>query len=110
MTLAEQMKTLSKENRYKKDAFEFEKEYMKRKIELYAKRGERSCLIDFECLPGKRSDFLKKYGEKQKDEYRHYNIEEELREYFGKEGFAFKHVTDAVSGGVRQDPYWIICW
>ena len=33
MTLAEQMKTLSKENRYKKDAFEFEKEYMKTNID-----------------------------------------------------------------------------
>lgn len=110
VTLAEQMKILSKENRYKKDAFESAKEYMEREIKFYARKGKRSRLIDFEWLPGRRDDFLKKYGEEQKDEYRHYNIEEELREYFGKEGFTFKHVTDAVSGGVRQDPYWIICW
>nr|DAW98060.1 MAG TPA: hypothetical protein [Bacteriophage sp.] len=39
-----------------------------------------------------------------------YNIETELREYFTKNGFIFKRVTDDVCGGVRQDPYWIICW
>ena len=35
---------------------------------------------------------------------------EELREYFTKNGFTFKIVTDDICGGVRQDPYWIICW
>lgn len=110
MSLADQMRTLSKENPYKKEAFECAKQYTKRLIESYAKNGKRSCPITFECVPGNKGIFLEKYGEQNEREWRRYDIEQEMREYFENEGFTFKYITNAINGGVRQDPYWTICW
>ena len=110
MSLADQMRTLSEENLYKKDAFEYAKQETKRLIELYAKKGERSCPINFAYVPGNKGVFLEKYGEQNEREWRSYDVEQEMREYFENEGFTFKYITNEINGGVRQDPYWRICW
>ena len=58
--------------------------------------------------PGPFKEFQKKYGDSEK--YCEFNVEKELREYFTGNGFSFRYVTDDICGGVRQDPYWVICW
>ena len=70
-------------------------ERMEKKIKDYALRGHRSCIVDFYYY---NKDFSG------------YNLETEIKEYFTKNGFTFKLVTDDICGGVRQDPYWTICW
>lgn len=68
---------------------------MENKIKDFAERGHRSCIADFYYY---NKDFSG------------YNLEKEIKEYFTKNGFTFKYVTDDVCGGVLQSPYWIICW
>ena len=58
--------------------------------------------------PALLKNFRKKYGDSEK--YCEFNVEKELREYFTGNGFSFRYVTDDICGGVRQDPYWVICW
>ena len=83
---------------------------LKEKIKEHAEKGYRNCIVSFYSHPYGYRDFIEKYGEENKEHYKLYNIETELREYFTKNGFTFKIVTDDICGGVRQDPYWIICW
>ena len=70
-------------------------EQMEKKIKDHALRGYRSCIVDFYYY---NKDFSG------------YNLETEIKEYFTKNGFTFKLITDDICGGVRQDPYWTICW
>lgn len=64
--------------------------YMEEKIKKNAKEGYRYCIADF------------KWGG--------YDLEKEIKEYFTKNGFTFKLITNDICGGVLQSPYWIVCW
>lgn len=110
MNLASEMLQLTNSNSYKQDAVNEAIKRTKDKIKNCAQRGERSCYIDFGCMPGGYQDFIDKYGKEAHDQYRRYDVETELRNYFSNEGFSFRRVSDLVLGGVRQDPFWKICW
>lgn len=69
-------------------------EHMEEKIKKWATKGYRNCIADFY--------YYNKDGG--------YNLETEIKEHFTNNGFTFKLITDDVCGGVRQSPYWIICW
>lgn len=102
---------LTNNNHYKKDAIEYGIKTIESEIKEYATKGERSCIIRFLHHPGAyRRDFVPKYGEENKEHHKLYNVERELREYFTSQGFTFRLVTNDICGGVRQDPYWTICW
>lgn len=69
-------------------------ENLEAKITRFAELGRRDCIVEFYSYrPGGG-----------------YNFEVEIKEYFTNNGFTFKRITDDVCGGVRQAPYWIICW
>lgn len=70
-------------------------EHMEEKIKKWATKGHRYCIADFYYY---NKDFSG------------YNLEKEIKEYFKNNGFTFKLITDDVCCGVRQSPYWIICW
>lgn len=108
--LASEALEITNANNYKNDAIQYGIKEIEDKIKEYAKRGYRSCTISFYSHPYGYMNFVEKYGEENKEHYKLYNIETELREYFTKNGFAFKRVIDDICGGVRQDPYWTICW
>ena len=95
---------------FRADAVQYAIKTTEDKIRDYATRGNRSCYISFYSHPGGYKNFIQKYGEEHHDDYKQYNVEKEIKEYFTKNGFAFKLVTDDICGGVRQDPYWTICW
>ncbi len=107
---AQEALNVTNSNPYKNDAVAYGIKSIECRIKKYAEKGERSCLIDFCNHPGGYKDFESKYGTGKIDFYRQYNVEKELRDYFEGNGFRFKLVTDDICGGVRQDPYWIICW
>lgn len=107
---AEEARRISNENTYREDAVRYGIEEMNKKIERVVLEGRRDCMADFYNFPCGYKDFEKKYGKENRGEYKRYNIETEIREYFTKNGFLFKYITDDVCGGVKQDPYWKICW
>ena len=109
MLLASEARELVKKS-FRKDAVEDAIASIEKKIKNNAERGNRSCIVNFYSYPGGYNEFIQKYGKEHHDDYKHYNVEEEIREYFSKNGFTFKLVTDDICGGVRQDPYWTICW
>ena len=99
------------QNSYRTDAVQYAIASIEKKIRDYATRGNRSCIVSFYSHPGMYTDFVMKYGkERDENNYKQYDVESEIREHFTKNGFTFKLVTDDVCGGVRQDPYWTICW
>lgn len=109
--LASEALAISNTNVYKKAAVEYGIAELEKKIRRLAKKdGRRSCIVSFSSFPCGYTEFIEKYGEENKSHHKLYNIEKELREYFTKNEFTFKLVTDDICGGVRQDPYWIICW
>ena len=108
--LASEALAITNNNIYKMEAVQCGIENLEKRIKRAALNGLRNCIVDFDSYPCNIADFLAKHGEENREAFKHYNIECELREHFTKNGFKFKYVTDAVSGGVRQDPYWIICW
>lgn len=79
-------------------------------IKKYAAKGHRSCYVSFYSHPGGYNDFISKYGKEHHNDYKMYDVKEEVVEYFANNGFNFKYVTDCILGGVRQDPFWEICW
>ena len=97
-------------NSYRADAVQDAIATIEKKIKDYATRGNRNCYVSFYSHPGGHKDFIQKYGEEHHDDYKLYDVEQEIREYFTKNGFTFKLVTNDVCGGVRQDMYWTICW
>ena len=108
--LASEALAITNVNNYKNDAVKYGIKELEEKIIEYAENGYRNCIVSFYSHPYGYKDFVEKYGEKYKEHYKLYNIETELREYFTKNGFTFKRVTDDICGGVRQDPYWVIYW
>ena len=97
-------------NDYRKDAAECAICTIEKRIKSHAENGERSCLIDFWAHPFGYLEFEKKYGSDKRDFYKQYDVEKEIRKYFESKGFVFKLVTDFICGGVRQAPFWTICW
>ena len=95
---------------FRADAVQYAIATVEKKIKDYATRGNRNCYVSFYSHPGKYKDFTQKYGKEHHDYYKQYDVEPEIREHFTKNGFTFKLVTDDICGGVRQDPYWTICW
>lgn len=90
---SEALKMTNNDNRMK--ALEEHILRMEEKIKTWATKGRRNCIVDFYYY---NKDFSG------------YNFENEVKEYFTKNGFTFKLITDDVCGGVLQSPYWIICW
>lgn len=90
---SEVLKMTNDDNRMK--ALEKHIVCMEEKIKKWATKGRRNCIADFYYY---NKDFSG------------YNFENEVKEYFTKNGFTFKLITDDVCGGVLQSPYWIICW
>ena len=109
MTANDALKIVN-ENVYRDKAIRYRICTIEDEITAKAHEGKRSCIIDFESCPGLRRDFIKIFGEEAMDKYLYYDVEREIRDYFEPRGFKFKLVTDAINGGVRQDPYWTICW
>lgn len=101
---------ITNNNSYRKDALTYAISNLEERIKKYAASGKRTCLVDFHSHPGPYLEFEAKYGADKSDDYHMYDIEEELREHFVKNGFSFKLIRDDICGGVRQDPYWTICW
>ena len=97
-------------NSFREDAVKDAIKYIENKIREYATKGNRNCIVSFYSHPGGFNDFIEKYGKEHQKDYKQFNVECEIKEYFTKNGFTFKLVTDDVCGGVRQDPYWTICW
>lgn len=97
-------------NSYRNDALAYGIADIESRIKRNAEVGKRSCLVNFWYHPRGYKEFEAKYGVDKTDDYHQYNIEEALREHFVKNGFKFKLIRDDICGGVRQDPYWIICW
>lgn len=97
-------------NSFRKNAVEDAIKCLEAKIKDSATRGNRSCYVSFYSYPGGYNDFIQKYGKEHHDDYKSYDVEKEIKEHFTKNGFTFRLVTDDVCGGVRQDPYWTICW
>lgn len=108
--LASEALAITNVNNYKNDAVQYGIKELEEKIKEHAEKGYRNCIVSFYSHPYGYRDFIEKYGEENKEHYKLYNIETELREYFTKNGFTFKRVINDICGGVRQDPYWIICW
>ncbi|MCB6806769.1 hypothetical protein PMN51_17740 [Blautia wexlerae] len=108
--LASEALSITNRNMYKTDAIEYGIKNLEEKIKRSAEKGYRKCIVDFCSFPYGYNDFVKKYGEENKEHHKLYEIEAELKEYFIKNGFTFKRVTDDICGGVLQAPYWIICW
>ncbi len=108
---AQEALNITKSNPYKEDAVLYAIKNIEESIRKSAENGNRSCMVDFRAYPGRCQDFCSRYGEdKRADFYRAYDVETEVREYFTKNGFSFRLVTDLVLGGVRQSPFWEICW
>lgn len=107
MTAAD-MRKISESCSLRKDAIDYGIKTIEEKMTEYAKRELRECYVSFHYHPGPFKEFKEKYGDNE--EYREFNVEKELREYFTGNGFTFRYVTDDICGGVRQDPYWVICW
>lgn len=105
---AEEMRKISDGCSLRKNAVDYGIKTIEEKMMEYAKRGFRECYVSFNHHPGPFKEFQKKYGDNEK--YCEFNVEKELREYFTGNGFSFRYVTDDICGGVRQDPYWVICW
>lgn len=96
---------------YKASAIQYGIEEVKKRIRRAELEGCSNCVVWFYSFPcDTYREFIEKYGEENKKEFREYNIETELREYFTRCGFTFERVTDDVWCGVKQAPYWIICW
>lgn len=81
---------------------------LEEKITANSSMGRRECIVSFHWYPDPYKNFVDKYGKDA--QYRTYNVEQGIREYFSNNGFVFKYVTDDICGGVRQDPYWTINW
>lgn len=110
MITAEEMRNLSQSN-YRKDAIKTAIEHIENNMKRAAKNQRRETFVSFYEFPGNCDDFCNKYGEAaRKEYYRTYNVEQEVKEAFKRQGFSFKLITDDICGGVRQDPYWVICW
>ena len=109
MTASEAL-NITNGNNYRAEAIQYGIEELEEKIKRTASKGYRQCIVSFYSFPYGFTEFLKKHGEERKKEFKEYNIETELREYFTRNGFKFKRITDDICGGVRQDPYWVICW
>ncbi len=107
---ANEARMLTEDNQYRMDAVEYGIFCTEEKIRKAATGGEKSCLINFWYYPNGYLKFEEKYGPDTRTHYKQYDVESELREYFTKNGFKFRYVTDLVLGGVRQDPFWEICW
>lgn len=86
--------TIVQKNNERERALAKRIDHLENRIKAHAERGHRSCIADFYY-------YTLNGG---------YNFEIEIKEYFIKNGFTFKRITDDVCGGVRQAPYWIICW
>lgn len=108
--LASEALSITNANNYKNAAVQYGISNLEQKIRDCAEKGCRSCIVDFSTYPCGYNKFVEKYGEENSKWYKLYDIETELREYFTKNGFTFKKVVDDICGGVRQDPYWTICW
>ena len=108
--LASEALAITNNNNFKADAVQYGIKSIEDKIRENATRGNRNCIIRFLHHPCVYRDFVSKYGEDHKDDYKLYDVEQEIREYFTNNGFKFRLITDDICGGVRQDPYWTICW
>ena len=95
---------------FREDAVTYAIKNLENKIREWATKGYRNCIVSFYSYPGGYNDFIQKYGEDNRNNHKQFNVEQEIKEHFTKNGFTFKLVTDDICGGVRQDPYWIICW
>jgi hypothetical protein len=95
---------------FREDAIQHAIKSIESNIKKYASEGKRYTIVTFNKFPGAYNDFIKKYGEERKGEYVTYDVEIEIKNYFEKNGFYFKLVKDDICGGVKQDPYWTICW
>lgn len=94
MTADEARKLMLESER--KNAVDHKIKMIENKIRENAKRGNRSCIVSFFS-----------YNSKSSPEF---DLETEIKEYFVGNGFSFKLITDDICGGVRQSPYWTICW
>ena len=88
---------------------EYEEQY---KSSNYVKQLQWDMAIGLQEVDNlKPSKYLEKLLEKEVEgNLTIEEVEKELREYFTGNGFSFRYVTDDICGGVRQDPYWVICW
>ena len=109
MTVQE-ARALTEGNTYRTIAINYAISTIESTIRSRAEKGARSCIVDFMWHPNGFNKFIEQFGEDQKDRYVPFNVEQEVKEHFTRNGFSFKYVTDDICGGVRQDPYWIICW
>lgn len=107
---AQEALALTNTNSYRNDALAYGIADIESRIKRNAEAGKRSCLVGFRYHPGEYKKFEAKYGVDKRDDYCQYNVEREITEYFVKNGFSFKLITNDICGGVRQDPYWTICW
>lgn len=95
---------------FRTDAVQYAIASIERKIKDYASKGQRSCYVSFYSYPDGYNNFIQKYGSEHHNDYKEFDVEQEIKEYFSKNGFSFKLVTDDICGGVLQSPYWVICW
>ena len=107
---AKEMLELTNKNNFRKEAIEYAIKSLEDKMQIFASRGNRNCIVDFKSYPGGHKDFIEKHGKENESNYSKYDVEKEIREHFEGLGFKFKLITDDICGGVRQDPYWTICW
>ena len=97
-------------NSFRAEAVQYAIENISQYIKERATQGYRSCIVTFNKHPNTYANFIKKYGKERHDDYKTYDVEKEIKEHFTKQGFTFKLITDDICGGVRQSPYWTICW
>ena len=109
MITANEARELMKKS-FREDAINYGIQSIEKYIREYATQGKRNCIVSFYKYPYGYNDFIKKYGKEHHEDYRQYDVEIEIKEYFTKNGFCFKLIKDDICGGVRQDPYWVICW
>ena len=107
---ANEARELMRQNCFKMDAIQYAIERIEQDITEHALKGNRCCLVTFNKHPYGYAKFVEKYGKDNVDNYKTYDVEQEVKEHFTKEGFEFKLIRDDICGGVRQDPYWVICW
>lgn len=103
---ATEARALSERNAYKSEAIEEGIKDINEKIKEHAAKGDDKCCISFYHYPGAYKDFIAKHGINANKNYKVFNIEAELKEYFTKpeQGYTFRYVTNGYSG------FWEICW
>ena len=79
------MRKISESYSLRKDAVDYGIKTIEEKMTEYAKRGLRECYVSFHYHPGPFKEFKEKYGDSE--EYREFDVEKEIREYFTGNGF-----------------------